>query len=134
LIWLKQNKIQIAVVSNAKSRELKTTLETLKLTDFFDEIISRDDVPRFKPDPAPYLQAAQCFGLNPKQCFAVEDSPPGMEAALRAGVPTIAICTNFPSEDLQYPVPDRPDLQPARIESSIQDFFVWLQLLKNVHR
>lgn len=132
LVWLRQNQVRIAVVSNAKGRELKTTLTLLKLTDFFNEIISRDDVSPNKPDPAPYLLGAQRFSLAPEQCIAVEDSPPGLEAALRAGVPTVAISTNFPSEALQHPVRDRLDLAPIRIESSIQGFFDWLKILPRI--
>ncbi|MEO7161710.1 MAG: HAD family phosphatase [Bdellovibrionia bacterium] len=129
LIWLRQNKVRTAVVSNAKGRELRTTLNMLNLTDFFDEIISRDDVFPNKPDPTPYLLAAQRLGLEPGQCIALEDSPPGLEAALRAGIPTIAISTNFPPEILRQPVLEKPDLTPIRIDPNIQSFFDWLKTL-----
>jgi beta-phosphoglucomutase len=129
LIWLGQNQIRTAVVSNSKRRELRTTLTLLKITDFFDEIISRDDVFPNKPDPTPYLLAAQRLGLKPEQCIAVEDSPPGLEAALRAGVPTVAISTNFHPKILQHPVQDKQELTPIRIESNTQCFFDWLKTL-----
>lgn len=127
LAWLRDHQIRTALVSNAKGRELRTTLAALELTALFDEIISRDDVSPHKPDPAPYLLAARRLGLEITHCIAVEDSPPGLEAALRSGAPTVAISTNFPPEALLHPVPHQPDLTPIRTESSIQDFFDWLK-------
>ncbi len=129
LKWLRENNILTAVVSNAKGRELETTLRALQLTPLFDKTYSRDDVAPNKPDPAPYLLAARGFNAPLEQCIAIEDSPPGLEAALRAGIPTVAVCTNFPPETVRHPVPDRPELTPFRIESSIQGFFDWLRTL-----
>ena len=46
-------------------------------------LVTADDVPRGKPDPAPYLLAAQRLGLPPERCLAVEDAPAGIASARR---------------------------------------------------
>lgn len=50
-----------------------------------------DDVERPKPDPAGYLLAAERLGVPPEDCVAVEDSFPGMRAAVDAGARTIMV-------------------------------------------
>jgi beta-phosphoglucomutase len=129
LKWLKSQGIRIAVVSNSKRRELETALVHLKLIEYFDEVVSRDDVKPNKPDPAPYLHAAAALGFSADECVAVEDSPTGIEAALVGKVPAAAILTNFPEATMMQPVPGRPDLKPKWICKSIAEFFTRLREL-----
>ncbi|MEV8510865.1 HAD family phosphatase [Dactylosporangium sp. NPDC051484] len=51
----------------------------------FDAVICGDDGHRPKPDPAPYLAAADALGLRPADCVAVEDSALGVASAHVAG-------------------------------------------------
>ncbi len=57
----------------------------------FSAVITGDRVTRGKPDPESYLTAAATLGVDPARCVAIEDSPPGVRAAVAAGVPTIAV-------------------------------------------
>lgn len=123
LKWLKAIGIATAVVSNAKRRELEAALKQLDIISYFDLIISRDDVSPAKPDPTPYLVAAASLELDPGECLAVEDSPPGLEAALMAKIPTAAVMTNFPRQVVESPVPGRPDLKPVWVGASIRELF-----------
>lgn len=129
LRWLRSKKIKTAVVSNARKNELHKILAHLGLREWLDEVISRDDVGQFKPDPTPYLFAAGSLDVEPENCFALEDSPTGLEAALRAKIPSGAVLTTFPQTSLQAPVPGRPDLKPMWIGPSITEFFEWLKTL-----
>ena len=130
LEWLRAHGIRTAVVSNAKRRELDTGLGLLGLQSYFDVIVSRDDVSAPKPDPAPYLFAAAMLGVQPNECLAVEDSPPGLEAALMAKIPAVAVETNFTRRTLEHPVPGRPDLAPTWIGPTMQEFFDKLKSLE----
>jgi sugar-phosphatase len=56
-------------------------------------LITADDVSAGKPDPQPYLAAAQKIGANPADCLAIDDSPAGIESASRAGCSTLALLT-----------------------------------------
>jgi sugar-phosphatase len=63
-------------------------------------VVTASDVPRGKPDPAPYLLAAERLGVDPATCLVVEDAPAGLEAAQRAGCATLAVVTTHAWGDL----------------------------------
>jgi sugar-phosphatase len=63
-------------------------------------LVTADDVPRGKPDPAPYLLAAQRLGLPPQRCLAVEDAPAGIASATAAGCQVLAVTGTAPAEEL----------------------------------
>jgi beta-phosphoglucomutase-like phosphatase (HAD superfamily) len=119
------------VVSNAKSRELNTTLEILGLRAFFELVLSRDDVFPNKPDPTPYRLAAEKLGVPPAHGLAVEDSPTGLSAALLSGLPSVGIAHFFTPLQLHNPLPNHPELCPLRIETSMVNFFAFLKTLSS---
>jgi HAD superfamily hydrolase (TIGR01509 family) len=129
LNWLRAQGIKVGVVSNAKRRELEAAIACIGPADLFDVIISRDDVPAFKPDPTPYLMGAASLGFDVSECLAVEDSPPGIESALMAKIPAAAVLTNFARKAMELPVPGRPDLKPIWVDQSVTDLFKWLKSL-----
>jgi beta-phosphoglucomutase-like phosphatase (HAD superfamily) len=55
-----------------------------------------DEVPHGKPDPDPYLRAAELLGVAPQECLAVEDSPTGATAAERAGAVVLVVPCEVP--------------------------------------
>ncbi|WP_267897620.1 HAD family hydrolase [Cryobacterium tepidiphilum] len=57
----------------------------------FAHIVSGDAVSEPKPHPEAYLTAARLLGVAPDHCVAIEDSPPGLAAALAAGTISIAV-------------------------------------------
>jgi sugar-phosphatase len=63
-------------------------------------LVTADDVPRGKPDPAPYLLAAQKLGVPPERCLAVEDAPAGIASARAAGCQVLAVTGTAPAEEL----------------------------------
>jgi HAD superfamily hydrolase (TIGR01509 family) len=70
------------------SSERAVTDELLRITGydaFFDLTLTRDDCPRHKPDPWPYLRARELAGHATHEVLIFEDSPVGLEAALRSG-------------------------------------------------
>jgi HAD superfamily hydrolase (TIGR01509 family) len=54
----------------------------------FDVVVSGDDVTNAKPHPEPYLRAAELLGVDIAQCFAIEDSEPGIASASASGAVT----------------------------------------------
>lgn len=78
------------LVTNTGRRLCDVALETLDGT-HFDHTVCGDEVPAGKPDPAPYLRAADLLGLDPAQCLAVEDSPTGAAAADAAGCTVLVV-------------------------------------------
>jgi HAD superfamily hydrolase (TIGR01509 family) len=66
-------------------------LETAGLTDAFAVTLSTEEVPRGKPSPDVYLEAARRLGVEPAACAAVEDSSNGLRAAAAAGCRVVAV-------------------------------------------
>ena len=123
---LRSRGVLTAVVSNARRFELEHTMRNLGLYELMDQVVARDDVSAFKPDPIPYLFAAAALSVPVEDCIAVEDSPPGLEAALMGRIPAAAVTTNFSKEILEFPVPGRRDLKPVWIGPSMIEFFKWV--------
>lgn len=57
----------------------------------FDVVVAGDDVERQKPHPEAYLLAAERLGVAAADCVAIEDSPPGLAAAVASGAATIGV-------------------------------------------
>jgi HAD superfamily hydrolase (TIGR01509 family) len=57
----------------------------------FATLVTGDQVTRGKPDPEPYLVAAERLGVDPRRCVAIEDSPTGIASALAAGARTLGV-------------------------------------------
>ncbi|WP_137726057.1 HAD family hydrolase [Prescottella subtropica] len=79
-----------ALVTNTDRELAECALDTLG-REYFDHSVCGDEVPAGKPDPAPYLRAAELLGVAPEHCLAVEDSPTGTAAAVAAGCPVLVI-------------------------------------------
>jgi beta-phosphoglucomutase-like phosphatase (HAD superfamily) len=59
--------------------------------ELFDVTVSCDDVPKSKPDPAPYLLAAKLIDVSIADCIVIEDSLTGITSGLSAGAKVIGI-------------------------------------------
>ena len=79
-------------LASSSNRELiDLVLELSGLAPFFHATVSSEEVPRGKPAPDVYLEAARGLGVPPENCAAVEDSRNGIRAAKAAGMRVIAI-------------------------------------------
>jgi HAD superfamily hydrolase (TIGR01509 family) len=61
------------------------------LTDRFHAVIAAGDYEHGKPEPDPYLRAAERLGVPADRCLALEDSHNGVRAALAAGMITVMV-------------------------------------------
>ena len=91
LSYLRENKIEYALVSNSSLQRLSACLGAAQLTDYFPtkQIFSANDslpVARPKPLPDIYLHAARCMQADVSDCLALEDSISGVKAAVAAGI------------------------------------------------
>jgi HAD superfamily hydrolase (TIGR01509 family) len=81
----------LAVASSSNRPLIDTVLEVAGLKDYFHATVSSEDVPRGKPAPDVYLEAARRLGVEPARCAAVEDSHSGIRSAKAAGMRVVAI-------------------------------------------
>lgn len=63
--------------------------------------ITGDMLKAGKPSPEGYLEAARRLGCNPADCIVFEDAPAGLIAAHRAGMPSVAVLTNYEEASLR---------------------------------
>lgn len=83
--------IKTAVASSSPLRQIKNNLENAGMENCFDAIVSGDEVEKGKPAPDIFLLAAKRIGVPPGECTVFEDSPHGIEGALRAGMKAVMI-------------------------------------------
>ena len=81
---------RVCVASSGRPDRLKHALSLVGLYDrFHPNIFSATEVPRGKPAPDLFLHAARQMGAAPARCVVVEDSVPGVTAAVAAGMTVI---------------------------------------------
>jgi beta-phosphoglucomutase len=90
---------RVAVGSSAPPENVTLVLERLGGRQMFDAVVNGMDVQRGKPDPQVFLLAAERAGAKPRECVVVEDARPGIEAARRAGMASVALVSTGRSED-----------------------------------
>jgi HAD superfamily hydrolase (TIGR01509 family) len=86
---LREAGVAVAVASSSVRARLDRTLRRARLE--FDVTVAGDEVAHGKPAPDMFLAAASRLGLEPGRCAVVEDSAPGVEAGLAAGMRTVGI-------------------------------------------
>lgn len=81
------------IASNGPQEKIQLTLEVCGLLPGFKgPIFSAYDIDSWKPAPELFLYAAKSMGFAAEECAVVEDSVPGMEAGLAAGMRVFALC------------------------------------------
>lgn len=80
-----------AIATSSRRTDVEHHLSAHGLIDRFDAVLAQGDYPRPKPNPDPYLKAAEALGVDPRDCLALEDSHNGVRAAAAAGMMTIMV-------------------------------------------
>ena len=70
------------------------------LSNYFDVVVTGNDITHGKPHPEPYLKTAEKIGYSPLQCLVIEDSTNGIRSAKAAGCRAVGIATSFSSDTL----------------------------------
>jgi len=99
----------LAVASGAWRDEVGPILEGLGIRSCFRAVVTAEDCPVGKPDPAPFLKALAALNasspapdppLTARDCLVFEDSPHGVAAARAAGMRSVALTTSQPGTAL----------------------------------
>ncbi len=78
--------IKMAIGSAAIRFNIDFVIDNLDIRDYFQAIVSADEVRNSKPDPETWLLCAEALEVEPADCLVFEDAPKGVEAAARAGM------------------------------------------------
>lgn len=97
---LRNNNYKVAIATTSPKDNCDFVLEGLGLSDYFDEIVSAEDVSKGKPDPEVYQTALNKLGMSASQAVVFEDSPVGVAAAKTAGIFTVAVLTCHTKDEL----------------------------------
>jgi HAD superfamily hydrolase (TIGR01509 family) len=84
-------KLKIGLVTNTDRMTTMQVLKEIGVSNTFDLVVCGDDVKNPKPDPEIYKLAAKKLNLNSRDILVFEDSVPGAEAAVKAGMEVIVI-------------------------------------------
>jgi len=113
---------RLALATAGYLEAVDPALDKLEICHFFEVIVTRNDVRRYKPAPDVFLRAAELLGVLPANCLVLEDAEKGVIAARAAGMACIAIPTRHTRDN---------DFSCAtRVLSSLDD--VTLALLDSV--
>jgi beta-phosphoglucomutase-like phosphatase (HAD superfamily) len=82
---LRNEGYRMAVCSNSIRESLQMMVQQSGLDEYFEFLVSNEDVSRPKPDPEIYTTAMTRMNVRPTETIIVEDSPHGLEAARRSG-------------------------------------------------
>lgn len=88
---LKEDEIKTAVSSSSSLEGIMYIVKKLEIEKYFNDFVSGRDVPRNKPFPDVYVEAARRLYVDQKDCIAFEDSETGVQAAYDAGIKVIAV-------------------------------------------
>ena len=97
---LRQQEFALAIGSSAPKANVDLALNTLGIQDYFQAVVTGEQVTQGKPAPDTFLLAAQKLGLDPSHCVVVEDAVQGVEAGKAAGMAVIAVTTTRERADL----------------------------------
>ncbi|HYQ56430.1 MAG TPA: HAD-IA family hydrolase [Draconibacterium sp.] len=79
-------KLPMSVGTGASGRSAEVQLKALGITEYFDHVVSADDVQKHKPDPETFVKCAELMGVEPQLCQVFEDGDLGISAAKEVGM------------------------------------------------
>ena len=92
----------LALASGSERPVIEAVLALQDLRRHFSAVVSVSDVRQGKPAPDIFLRAADLLGVAPGDCWVIEDSKPGVAAALAANMRVVAITNSYPAEELRH--------------------------------
>ena len=98
---LEQN-IAMAIGTAANTFNVNYVLDNIPVKKYFNAIITADDVADGKPNPTVFLKCADALKVAYEDCVVFEDSPKGVEAALKAGMKAVVIKTYHEEEEFSH--------------------------------
>ena len=105
---------RLGLVTGSARSVVDESLAPTGVLEFFEAVITGDDVERGKPDPEPYRSATSRLGVPPAQCLAIENAPLGISSATAAGLSCVALETTLPGDELSLADRVFPDVQSLR--------------------
>jgi phosphoglycolate phosphatase len=107
----------LALVTNKPSRHSVRLVEHFGWASLFSLVVGGGDVPELKPSPLPLRHAMQRLGRTPADTWMIGDHHTDLEAARRAGVPSVLLLHGF-----GHPAGESPALALPSFEALVRHF------------
>jgi 2-haloacid dehalogenase len=117
LRYLRDAGLTLATLTNSSARVAEAQLTYAGLRDHFEQVISADEVRRFKPAPEVYLLAARRLGVEPGQVRLVAAHDWDVTGALRAGCAAVFVAR--PGQ-VMNPFGPQPDIRGADLGAVVE--------------
>jgi beta-phosphoglucomutase family hydrolase len=104
--------LPMAVATAAPLENIPFILDELDLRRYFKTVVGAHNIKHGKPHPEIFLKSADALGVAPEQCLVFEDALGGIEAARRAGMDAVMLCTTIEAHEVagqahvRHAVPD----------------------------
>ena len=117
--------LKLGVGTAGDRHNIAFTMGHLRMAAPPETIVGGDEGLPGKPEPAIFLEAARRMRVHPQACIVFEDAPLGIEAARRAGMRAVALCTSYAAQELDGP----------HVLAKVRDYNELLQgrFLENIH-
>jgi HAD superfamily hydrolase (TIGR01509 family) len=106
ILDLYNHNFKLGIVSSSRKDEIDSYLKALKISNYFQGIVTAEDVSKVKPDPEPFIKALTRFSIRPEESVVIEDTENGLIAAKKAGIKCVIVpnsytyTSNFKKADL----------------------------------
>jgi HAD superfamily hydrolase (TIGR01509 family) len=97
---------QLILASSAAKSTIDRVFKRFNLFPFFSHLVSGEDFPESKPNPAIFIEAQRLSGNRRSNCIVIEDSTNGIQAANAAGI----FCIGYKSQNSKNQNYDNADL------------------------
>lgn len=104
LATVKAEGLSIGLVTGSSSSEVEFVLSKSGIRDYFEIVVTGDQISTSKPDPQGYLIASNYLQVKPGNCLVIEDSSAGIQAAKSAGMKVVGVANTRPVHMLQRQV------------------------------
>ncbi len=94
--------VKMALATSSRRMKMQMVMKKLNFLQYFDEVVTGEEVYKSKPAPDIFIRAAEKLRLDAKECIVVEDASTGVAAAKSAGMMCIAITTTHARDQLQH--------------------------------
>ncbi len=123
---------RLAVASGGRREQIHQALRETAIEKDFEVVVSAEDCPVGKPDPAVYLLALQRLNerrperppLAPRDCLVIEDSKAGIRSARHAGMRVLGLATTYHTDHLAEAdkvLPALSGITPEHLCRSLED-------------
>lgn len=91
LIYLKEHNYKIGMATSNSSNLVKPVLERNNIYQYFDKIVTTDEVPRDKSFPDVFIETSRRLGVIPSECLVFEDTLCAILSAKSAGMRVVGV-------------------------------------------